>query len=65
MRLWRSRWLDRELGGWGRQRAGELRTVCRDGKAYVYGYVPIVVAKCGMMLKETGAPHFAVPGCNH
>jgi hypothetical protein len=27
---------------------------CRDGKAYVYGYVPIVVAKCGMMLKETG-----------
>lgn len=26
-----------------------------DGKPYVYGYVPIVVAKCGMMLKETGA----------
>jgi hypothetical protein len=26
----------------------------RDGKQYVYGYVPIVVAKCGMMLKETG-----------
>lgn len=25
-----------------------------DGKPYVYGYVPIVVAKCGMMLKETG-----------
>lgn len=43
-------------------RAGELMTVCRDGKAYVYGYVPIVVAKCGMMLKETGAPLLAVPG---
>ncbi|GAA6032070.1 hypothetical protein JCM8097_007053, partial [Rhodosporidiobolus ruineniae] len=23
-----------------------------DGKQYVYGYVPIVVAKCGMWLKE-------------
>lgn len=27
---------------------------CRDGKPYVYGYVPIVVAKCGMFLKDQG-----------
>lgn len=38
----------------GRGSADELVTTCRDGNQYVYGYVPIVVAKCGMMLKETG-----------
>lgn len=27
----------------------------RDSLPYVYGYVPIVVAKCGMLLKETGS----------
>lgn len=27
------------------------------GKSYIYGYVPIVVAKCGVFLKEKG-------GCN-
>lgn len=26
-----------------------------DGKSYIYGYVPIVVAKCGVYLKEKGA----------
>lgn len=25
-----------------------------DGKSYIYGYVPIVVAKCGVYLKEKG-----------
>lgn len=36
-------------------RANLRRCAHSDGKPYVYGYVPIVVAKCGMMLKETGA----------
>lgn len=31
-----------------------ISMVAPDGKQYVYGYVPIVVAKCGMMLKELG-----------
>lgn len=26
-----------------------------NGKSYIYGYVPIVVAKCGVFLKEKGA----------
>lgn len=26
-----------------------------DGKSYIYGYVPIVVAKCGVFLKEKGS----------
>lgn len=25
-----------------------------DGKSFVYGYVPIVVAKCGVFLKDKG-----------
>lgn len=25
-----------------------------QGKSYIYGYVPIVVAKCGVYLKEHG-----------
>lgn len=25
-----------------------------DGQNYIYGYVPIVVAKCGVFLKEKG-----------
>ncbi len=25
-----------------------------DGESYIYGYVPIVVAKCGVFLKEKG-----------
>lgn len=25
-----------------------------DGESYIYGYVPIVVAKCGVYLKEKG-----------
>ncbi|GAA6016224.1 hypothetical protein JCM10207_000436 [Rhodosporidiobolus poonsookiae] len=38
-----------------------------DGKQYVYGYVPIIVAKCGMMLKETATQTegiFRVSGSN-
>ncbi|KAM0791716.1 hypothetical protein ACM66B_003985 [Microbotryomycetes sp. NB124-2] len=44
-----------------------IRLVASDGKPYVYGYVPIVVAKCGMWLKEN-ATHtqgiFRVSGSN-
>lgn len=25
-----------------------------NGQSYVYGYVPIVIAKCGVFLKERG-----------
>lgn len=28
-----------------------------NGKSYIYGYVPIVVAKCGVYLKEKGGCH--------
>ncbi|GAA5864697.1 hypothetical protein JCM8547_008273 [Rhodosporidiobolus lusitaniae] len=38
-----------------------------DGKQYVYGYVPIVVAKCGMWLKEAATQTegiFRVSGSN-
>jgi hypothetical protein len=31
------------------------------GKSFIYGYVPIVVAKCGVFLKEKGALMF--PPC--
>jgi GTPase-activating protein SAC7 len=27
------------------------------GESYIYGYVPIVVAKCGVFLKEKGTTH--------
>lgn len=27
-----------------------------EGQSYIYGYVPIVVAKCGVFLKERGEP---------
>lgn len=27
-----------------------------NGQSYIYGYVPIVVAKCGVFLKEKGEP---------
>lgn len=30
-----------------------------EGKSYIYGYVPIVVAKCGVFLKEKGTSWFA------
>lgn len=26
------------------------------GQSFIYGYVPIVVAKCGVFLKEKGSP---------
>ena len=28
-----------------------------EGQSYIYGYVPIVVAKCGVFLKEKGEGH--------
>jgi len=31
-----------------------ISLVDADGKSYIYGYVPIVVAKCGVYLKEKG-----------
>jgi hypothetical protein len=29
-----------------------------EGQSYIYGYVPIVVAKCGVFLKEKGKTGF-------
>ena len=29
-----------------------------NGKSFIYGYVPIVVAKCGVFLKEKGMLNF-------
>lgn len=31
-----------------------ISLVDESGKSYIYGYVPIVVAKCGVYLKEKG-----------
>jgi hypothetical protein len=31
-----------------------ISLVDENGKSYIYGYVPIVVAKCGVFLKEKG-----------
>ncbi len=31
-----------------------ISLVDAEGKSYIYGYVPIVVAKCGVFLKEKG-----------
>lgn len=31
-----------------------ISLVDEKGKSYIYGYVPIVVAKCGVFLKEKG-----------
>ncbi|KAM0747072.1 RhoGAP-domain-containing protein [Meredithblackwellia eburnea MCA 4105] len=44
-----------------------ISMVAKDGEQYVYGYVPIIVAKCGMMLKETATSTegiFRVSGSN-
>lgn len=40
-----------------------ISLIDENGKSYIYGYVPIVVAKCGVFLKEKGAsfPCFACP----
>jgi hypothetical protein len=32
--------------------------VDEQGRSYIYGYVPIVVAKCGVFLKEKGMRAF-------
>ncbi|MBE7181608.1 MAG: hypothetical protein INR71_10445 [Terriglobus roseus] len=31
-----------------------------EGNSYIYGYVPIVVAKCGVYLKEKGTTYTRV-----
>jgi hypothetical protein len=31
-----------------------ISLIDEEGKSYIYGYVPIVVAKCGVYLKEKG-----------
>lgn len=31
-----------------------ISLIDENGKSYIYGYVPIVVAKCGVFLKEKG-----------
>lgn len=42
-----------------------------QGQSYIYGYVPIVVAKCGVYLKEKGVfipwpnPHIACANSSH
>lgn len=36
-----------------------------NGQSFIYGYVPIVVAKCGVFLKEKGKhPTCLVLGCS-
>lgn len=35
-----------------------ISLVDENGQSYIYGYVPIVVAKCGVFLKEKGVPSF-------
>jgi len=32
-----------------------ISLIDENGKSYIYGYVPIVVAKCGVFLKEKGS----------
>lgn len=32
-----------------------ISLIDEQGESYIYGYVPIVVAKCGVFLKEKGA----------
>lgn len=34
-----------------------ISLIDENGQSYIYGYVPIVVAKCGVFLKETGIYH--------
>jgi hypothetical protein len=37
-----------------------------EGNSYVYGYVPIVVAKCGVFLKEKGlCSEYLTVECGH
>ena len=31
-----------------------ISLIDENGESYIYGYVPIVVAKCGVFLKEKG-----------
>ena len=31
-----------------------ISLIDENGRSYIYGYVPIVVAKCGVFLKEKG-----------
>lgn len=36
-----------------------ISLVDENGQSYIYGYVPIVVAKCGVFLKEMGMSNCA------
>jgi hypothetical protein len=38
-----------------------ISLIDEDGKSYIYGYVPIVVAKCGVFLKEKGVLDWPQP----
>lgn len=38
-----------------------ISLVDENGQSYIYGYVPIVVAKCGVFLKEKGESSTAPP----
>ncbi|KND92144.1 Rho-GTPase-activating protein 5 [Tolypocladium ophioglossoides CBS 100239] len=40
-----------------------ISLVDENGRSYIYGYVPIVVAKCGVFLKEKGGWEPAVQTC--
>lgn len=40
-----------------------ISLVDAEGKSYIYGYVPIVVAKCGVYLKEKGMGRFLSHVC--
>lgn len=44
-----------------------ISLVDENGKSYIYGYVPIVVAKCGVFLKEKGGPSLNIssPGLDY
>jgi len=38
-----------------------ISLIDENGKSYIYGYVPIVVAKCGVFLKEKGGLSISAP----
>lgn len=45
-----------------------ISLIDEHGKSYIYGYVPIVVAKCGVFLKEKGmipSPYMVINQGSH
>jgi hypothetical protein len=40
-----------------------ISLIDENGKSYIYGYVPIVVAKCGVFLKEKGESGYPIRVC--